>query len=221
MSNRSTKQLRKISFSNRFKLFTHWLNAGDRSSTYARSITRKHRLAPTLPLKHLRLARVSDLDPSLKGWGTLSPDEKAERNRMLEVLRNLRKGASLNEATRETGVPFQDARTYLQHNLYKLSGRWKARRTDTIQRHMNFYAWGKGEIAITVTNSKDASLIGQYFADVRNALDSGDESSLQKFKNKTITDVSGKKHKFEIRLKKLHEIEDKKETPEVWAVYVN
>jgi hypothetical protein len=50
-----------------------------------------------------------------------------------------------------------------------------------------------GLIEIAVLDSKEASLIGRYWAAVHKYLETGDASALQRIRRKTITDADGKR----------------------------
>ena len=152
-------------------------------------------------------------------WKNLTGKQKSQRKLALEVLRLMRKGNSFSSATKETGFSSYLSKKNLGRYLRKKSGRFFPTKTDSIQRSMEFYEKGKGRIFIVTKNSKDASLIGEYFASVRQAIRTGDDSHLKKFKRKSITDAEGKKHKFETDLEKIFDIEEGIEEPEFREIY--
>lgn len=156
---------------------------------------------------------------SRTSWKDLTSKQKVKRKLSLEVLRNMRRGTSFSFATKEVGISSYLSKKNLGRYLRKKFGRFVPTLTDSIQRSMEFYSRKEGRIFIVVKNSKDASLIGEYFASVRQAMRTGDESLLKKFKRKTITDAEGKKHKFETDLEKIFEIEEGVEEPEFREIY--
>jgi hypothetical protein len=131
----------------------------------------------------------------------------------------VRKGYSLDTASDETGLPEDTIKAHLGGVLYKRGGFWNAKHNDKIQRRMHIYS--EGEIKeINVSNFLDASKLGKYFVNVQKALRTNDDAFLEKYRRKGIRDSSGKTHYFELDLEKLREIEEGKEDPEYWQVYV-
>jgi hypothetical protein len=155
---------------------------------------------------------------SVWGWFELKPKDRHLRNLSLKILSEMREGKSLTRASKEIGLDREIVKQHIKSTIYKRKRRWRAREFDKIQRGMNIYERGRIK-SIVVTNSKDASLIGKYYNDVKKALETGDESILRKYKKKVIRDAKGKKHKLETRLEKILEIEESKEEPEIWEIY--
>jgi len=152
-------------------------------------------------------------------WKNLTNKQKYQRKLVLEVLRLMRRGLSFSSATKESGISQYLSKKNLGRYLRKKSGRYIPTLTDSIQRSMEFYSRKEGRIFIIVKNSKDASLIGEYFSSVRQAIRTGDDSYLKKFKRKSITDAEGKKHYFETDLEKIYDIEEGIEEPEFREIY--
>lgn len=152
-------------------------------------------------------------------WKNLTSKQKSRRKLSLEVLRLMRRGASFSSATKESGFSPYLSKKNLGRYLRKKSGRYIPTLTDSIQRSMEFYDKKEGRIFIVVKNSKDASLIGEYFSSVRQAIRTGDDSYLKRFKRKSIIDANGKKHKFETDLDKIYDIEEGIEEPEFREIY--
>jgi hypothetical protein len=130
----------------------------------------------------------------------------------------MRDRISLTRASKEIGFDREIVKQHIKSTIYKRKRRWRAKTFDRIQRQMNIYERGIIK-SIIVTNSKDASLIGKYYNDVKKALETDDESVLRKYKKRVIRDAKGKKHKLETRLEKIYEIEEAKEEPEFWEIY--
>jgi hypothetical protein len=207
-------------FSKDYRTYGEWLKAMPRTSRYAREIIRKHQYFPDKSLNVLRHLRIGEQDLSKVAWRLLSSQEKRDRNLSLQVLRAMRKGATLTQATEKVGVDKRFALKHLGTHLQKSGGRWHVARTDNFQSEMLIYSNGRVE-SIIVTNSRDRSRIGKYFSAVDKALNKGDSSALGKFKDATIIDANGKEHHFETDLDTLYEILDAQEEPEFMEIYQN
>jgi hypothetical protein len=157
-------------------------------------------------------------DFSKISWKKLKSKDRSIRILSLKVLDFMRDNISLTRASREVGLDVETAKLHIRSAIYKKRGRWRAKKFDRIQREMNIYERGKIK-SIIVTNSKDASLIGKYYNDVKKALETNDERILKKYKRRVIKDAKGKKHRLETRLEKILEIEEAKEEPEFWEIY--
>ena len=57
--------------------------------------------------------------PKLKSWLRLSPKEKVERIRSLEVLRLMKEGKSLTSSSKSVGISTEIAKTNLGGFIYK------------------------------------------------------------------------------------------------------
>jgi serine protease inhibitor len=201
-------------FSEQFRTYGEWLKAGDRTSKYAQEIIRKHKIFPDRNLKYLNSLKMSDIDLSLKPISALTDKEFTERGESLKVLKIMRnEGLTLSksiEKAKEYGYnpTEKSVRKSLGNVFYKTGKGWKARKTDKIEVRMNIYSNGKEE-TITVTNSKDRTLIGKYFNDVKKVLHGElDEKTFKKlYKRKTIVDAKGNKWNLETSRKEIEKIE--------------
>lgn len=207
-------------FSIKYRTFTEWIKSGTRNTRYAKEIIKKHYLMPELALNDLRNARISKATISKKAFHLLDDHEKDLRLGSLKVLSRLRRGESFKAMTKEVDISSTDLKRHLSDVIYRKRGRIVARKTDTIQRRMRIYENGR-ITTLTTRTSRDSSRIGQYMGAVRQALKTGDDKPLQKFRNMVITDANGKKHRFETDLEKLYDIEEQKENPEFWEVYAD
>lgn len=155
----------------------------------------------------------------MKSWLKLSPEEKVERVRSLEVLRLMRDGKSLAASSKSIGIKPETVKRNLGRFIYKRKGRWHAKKTENnIQREMQIYE--KGRVAsIIVKNSVAASLIGRYMNDVKRGLYYGEWSALGKYKRRIIADVKGKRHRLETRPEAIKEIELSMEDTEFIPIY--
>ena len=205
-------------FSSKYPTFSSWLHSKRRVSSYSERIIKLHKIFPHESLLSLVKTSIRILDLSKKAWKSLLPEERSNRILALEVLRRMKKGESLTKASKEVGLSKYELLSYLRSALTNYSGRWYPKKIDYIEREMQIYE--KGEVrTIIVTNSRDASIIGEYFATVKKYLESGDPSVLKKFKKVVIIDAYGKKHRLETRPDKIRDIEEAKEDSEFFEVY--
>jgi len=204
-------------FSKIFKTYRTW-RYRRKITRYANRIIKLHSLSPESTLKKLSKLRIRDIDKSGIKWIKLKPKERHIRILSLKVLNEIRDRRSLTKVCKEFGIFPRTVRTHLGTSIYKKKGRWIAKKFDRIQRQLNIYERGRIK-SIIVTNSKDASLIGKYYNDVKKALETGNESILKKYKRRYIRDTKGKRHKLETRLEKIREIEEAKEDPEFYQIY--
>lgn len=151
-------------------------------------------------------------------WAKLSSKQKTDRFLALDVLRMMRRGFSLTASSKDVGLSKETSLRHLGRAVFKKSGRWFPSKSNSIQREMKIYENGRIR-SIIVRNSRDASLIGEYFNEVRNFVEHGDTSGLKRFRGKTIIDANGKKHTFETRPDKIREIEESKEDSEFFEIY--
>ncbi len=163
--------------------------------------------------------RVARKRPRPKSWLKLSPDEKVERIKSLEVLRLMKDGKSLTASSKSVGIRPETIKLNLHKFIYKRKRKWHAKKVENnIQRELQIYERGNVR-SIIVRNSKDASLIGQYYNDVKHGLTTGDWKPLEKYKKRKIRDIKGKVHKLETNPSKIQDIELAKEEPEFFDIY--
>ena len=195
-------------FSKDYRTYGDWLKAQPRTTKYAKEIIRKHQYFPDRNLKSLRELKISDYDLSNKAWNDLTAEQKEERNRSFEIMREMRNGKTLTEATSKLGVNKQFALRNLGKYLQKKGGKWHITKTDSLQSKMMIYTENKGVESIVLTNSKDRSKTGKYFSAVDRALKSGDASILERFKGMKIKDANGNEFKFETDLDTLYDVQE-------------
>jgi hypothetical protein len=103
-------------------------------------------------------------------------------------------GVSLRRASEEFGIDSDTVLKFGRPALRKQrNGNYVARKTDRQLRVLSVPT-SKGRRGIAVRDSRQASLLGGYWAAVQRYLQTGDDSGLRKFKGKKITDASGKRH---------------------------
>jgi len=204
-------------FSPLYKSFKVW-KKGKKITRYFLEILAKHKLAPKLTLKQLRLTPKSKLDPALKKYIFLTAKEKKEYKLSLEVLTRMRNGESLKESSRLAGINKNTAIKYIKKALYKKKGRYLPKEHDSFQRRLLFFENGSVS-SIIVKNSKDASRVAEYLNAVKKAVTDQSDKPLKKFKKKFIVDAFEKKRYFETDLEKLYEANEQIESPETSTIY--
>src|SRR5271154_5105732 len=101
---------------------------------------------------------------------------------------------SLRKASKEFGIDPNMVLKLGRSALRKQrNGKFAAKKTDRLLRIMSVLTL-KGRSEIAVRDSRQASLLGRYWAAVQKYLQTGDDTALRKFKGKKITDASGKRH---------------------------
>jgi hypothetical protein len=152
-----------------------------------------------------------------KSWKQLEPEEKKIRVRSLEVLSEARASRkSLTKIAKQKGI---SPKTVLHNTnaFKKVNRRWVAKRFDKISRSMIINEKGK-KISVEINDSRHASTIGKYHNAVKE-LKNGNKKKIKEFSKIKIRDSNNKIHSFEVRPKKLLEIEEKVEEPEYVDVY--
>jgi hypothetical protein len=115
-------------------------------------------------------------------------------NRVVQTISTMESdGLSLPEAAREFGVAPRQVIKLGRSALRKgANGRYVAKTRNRLLRVLLVPA-PEGLIEIAVRDSKEARLIGQYWAAVHKYLETGDASALQKIRRRTIRDADGKR----------------------------
>jgi len=104
--------------------------------------------------------------------------------------------ASLREASREFGLdPRVVARLGKSALRKRKNGQYAAKRTDRLLRILAIPTLDEkgGKRQIAVRDSRQATILGRYWAAIQKYLQTGDASALNKFRGKRITDASGKR----------------------------
>jgi hypothetical protein len=122
-----------------------------------------------------------------------------------QVISKMRSGRiSLRKASKEIGVDPNKVLKLGRSALRKQkSGKYAVRKTDQLLRMLSVLT-PEGRREIAVRDSHQASTLGKYWAAVQRYLQTGDDSTLHKFKGKKITDASGKRHPLVTDLKQLN-----------------
>ena len=152
-------------------------------------------------------------------WKKLTPRQKSFRTKSLSVLNALRKSKldSAHTVANQNDIALS---TVIRHTngFKKVDGVLAVKQWDIVPRVMLINEDSK-EKSIEVKNSKTAGVIGRYHNAVRNFLNTGDKSNLNKFKNRKIKDSSGKLHRLETNPDEIIRINQKIEEPEFFSVY--
>jgi len=101
---------------------------------------------------------------------------------------------SLREASREFGLDPRIVARLGKSALRKhKNGQYVAKRRDKLLRILAVPSPGGGMREVATRDSQQATRLGKYWAAVQKYLQTGDSSSLEKFRRKHITDASGKR----------------------------
>lgn len=157
-------------------------------------------------------------DASKIEWSRLSNDQKHFRTLSLKVLANMRDGKSLMKSSREFGIDPRTVKGHIKSGIRKSRSRWRPRKMDRIERALVINENGRSK-TIIVSDSTQATIIGQYHNAVKTFLETGDISLLKPFKKIIITDSKGRKHRLETRPNKLFEIHEAREDSEFFEIY--
>jgi hypothetical protein len=111
------------------------------------------------------------------------------------VISRVRDGQSLRKASKEFGLAASTVVELGRPALRKKNGRYVATKTDRLLRVVTILKV-KGKKEIATRDSRQASLIGGYWAAVQRYLQTGDDSALLKFKKTRVFDASGKSHRL-------------------------
>ena len=110
-----------------------------------------------------------------------------------QVLTRMRRGDSLASASRDIGVDVRTVERLAGSALKKdRSGRYAATNEDRLARDIRIPA-PDGLRDVTVRDSKQASLVGEYWNEVHNYLAKGDDSGLARFEGRTVIDANGRR----------------------------
>jgi len=155
-----------------------------------------------------------------RSWTSLSPKQKSNRERSLDVLNTARKSnQSLSRISKNHGISVP---TVIRNTnaFKKVNGKWEAKKFDRISRVLKIDEKGR-EKSIEIRDSRTASVIGRYHNAVKILLNTGNKDQLQNFKKIKFKDSTGKIHHFETDYRKIIEINEKIEEIEIYEVYGN
>ena len=146
------------------------------------------------------------MKPKKRRAGTNNDRTQRLTTRVGKVLTRMRDGASLAQASQEVGVdPRTVERLAGSALLQDSSGRYKAHGSDTVQRELRMPA-PDGVRDVTVRDSKQATLVGEYWNEVHTYLVRGDASGLTRFAQARVTDATGERIPFVVDSDTLDEL---------------
>lgn len=152
-------------------------------------------------------------------WNKLTPRQKMLREKSLSVVNELRnsKTKTIQQAARENSV---SVNTVLKHTngFKKINNKLIVKKWDRIPRVMRINTDGK-EKSIEIKDSRTASVVGRYHNAVKQFLNTGDKTKLQKFRSKKVKDSKGKLHKLETNPEEIIRINQRIEEPEFYEIY--
>ena len=214
-----------MQFSKDYRTFEDWLKAHPEQTAYNQRIIRGHSVFPKATLSQLRghapkgkkpVSRLKPVPVYKRSWNSLNKRQLSQREKSLDVLRKVRDGQSITNASRELHTT---PNTVIKntHAFKKVNGKWIAKSYDRISRIMSVYENGRQEW-IEVRDSRTASRIGKYNSAVNEFLRTGNIHVLKPFR-KPFRDARGKSHYFETDPDKLYEIAEQQEEPEFYEIY--
>lgn len=156
--------------------------------------------------------------PWKKNLDLLSNKQIARYEDSLEVLGLVRKGKSLNHASKQVGISPSTVKRHVGSALKLKNKKIVANKRDSLLRKIRIYENGKEEF-IQTRGRKNASISGEHLSAVGQSIDNNDVSILKPFENKTRIDHKGKHHKLETNLDKLKQIIERREEPEFFRIY--
>jgi hypothetical protein len=110
-----------------------------------------------------------------------------------QVVTEMREGASRRRAAQKFGLDPRTVQQLARPALRKLrNGRWVAKPHDRLLRVL-LIPTRKGLREIGVRDSRQASLLGRYWAAIERHRDAGDSSALREYRGKHIVDAKGRR----------------------------
>lgn len=117
-------------------------------------------------------------------------------NRVVQVPSEMRaQGLSLPQASRQLGVNTRTVLRLAGPAFSKRRGRYRVKPMDHLLRVLVVPS-KKGLREIVTTDSREASLIGEYWSAVEKFLVRGDSSALEKLRRRTVLSANGKRVRF-------------------------
>jgi hypothetical protein len=139
--------------------------------------------------------RAAKRPATLREYNALSPAGREDWNSVAHVISRMRDRVSLSKASKEFGIASSTVIALGGSALRKKNGRYVATKTDRLLRVISVLT-AKGRKETATRDSRQASLIGGYWAAVQRYLQTGDDSGLLKFNKTRVVDASGKRHRL-------------------------
>jgi hypothetical protein len=141
---------------------------------------------------------------------SLTPKQEAKYYSAIEVLRKMRKGETLTNASKDVGISPTTVKKYVGSSLEKTKRRIVPTKEDRLLRRTNIYENGR-LVSVQVRGNKKASRILAYRDSVERRIDNNRKDALAPFEGLAVTDFEGKKHRLETDVSKLKSILEKRE----------
>jgi hypothetical protein len=158
---------------------------------------KSHRKNRKRVLRRTIKSRRESLPTTARQYFSRSIEFQATWDSVAHVISKMRaEGVSRQKASKEFGID-PDVVSKLGRSALRKgrNGRYVARRTDRLLRILGELT-PKGRREVAIRDSRQASLLGKYWAAVQLYLQTGDDSALREFQGKKFTDASGKRHAF-------------------------
>jgi hypothetical protein len=141
---------------------------------------------------------------------SLTPKQEAKYYDAIEVLRKMRKGETLTNASKDVRVSPTTVKKYVGSALVKTKRRIVPHKEDGLLRRTKIYENGR-LVSIQVRGNKKASRILAYRDSVERRIDNDKKDALVPFEGLVVTDFEGKRHRLETDVSKLKAILEKHE----------
>jgi hypothetical protein len=208
-------------FSPNYPTFNKWLKAMPRTSRYAQEVIKLKKLNPTATLKQIRTRKNLISNLSKIPFEFLTSTQKNDYRKSLEVLRLLRnENIPLTKAVKKIEISIKKVLQYTGNTIKKIRGKYYAKDNDNLYRKLRIFEKGKLR-SITVTNYKDAQLIGKYHSSIKKAIKQNSSEPLKEFEDAVIVDSEGIKHTLETDLDQIYLIDERMESPEYFEIYAD
>ena len=156
----------------------------------------------------------SDLD-------SLSKNKRKKYEESLEVLRRMRKGETLTQASRKVRISPNTAKRYVGSAIVKKNRKFVPLENDRLLRKMRIYEDGKAN-AVQVIGNKTARDIAKYHMSIGILMNNKDKQSvMEQFTELRIVDYKGKVHRLETDKTVLRGIVESREEHEAFDIYVS
>ena len=132
---------------------------------------------------------------------------QATWNRVLRAISKMRTdGLSLKQASKEAGVSPRTVKSWGGRIIKKRpNGRYTVARRDSLLRVVQVPT-SAGARDLALRNSRNASVLGQYWEAVHKYLRTGDSSEIEKFRGKRIKDANGQEIPLITNLRELNRL---------------
>lgn len=121
-----------------------------------------------------------------RSLASLTKSQRQARGRVLDALSLIREGVPINKAVERAGTTRSSLARYGGDAVRREGGRLVISDTDTLPRRMKVVT-PDGVRFETLLSGRDARIVGQYSADLKRYLLTGDASLLRKWQGVTVT----------------------------------